>query len=196
MKTALIMGAFSLLVGFASPATSQTAVAHSVPAGARMPDFIGQIVGHNGKDPLVPLEERVPGHLTRALLLGYAGGEGRIIFQGAKSPVRFTDPRPGFYIRVASQALGLSGRIQLVALEPKDSTRELVSEKASPLGLSVHGAVKTIAIGFSKIGTDFFFLKPAVDLPPGEYAWLSAERTSDSMFGIDQPSFAGQPSEP
>jgi len=150
---------------------------------AGMPEYSNQFVARTANG-IIPLERQTAS--TGTLINGFSTFKITFWVPGAVSPVHLASGHDTiFYVRVDSQATDPQTVYHLYLLTSAKGRRSGVAGTMNELtGLSPKGATPTPPYIATKKGTNFFEMRPASDLPPGEYGWSRVGDSQVYLFSV------------
>lgn len=121
-------------------------------------------------------------------------GKASVVIQHEHSNLVVTEPRPGFYVRLAQQE-----RFGIVSLTPKKNVRVVENISIVPVAKQMFEDRKQMDTFQQQLGDGLFKIWPEKPLSPGEYALV--EFSDDNVNGTDEVNlmvwdFACKPAQP
>jgi len=135
---------------------------------------------------LQPLERQKPNSSTKVKALGLGGATGKIVFEGARSPIRYkAGEEIQFVVRGLSSEVEPDSQVGLRVLVVSKNERGIVSMKVTLGGAKSMQGEAARRLTFSKYGERSTRFSPAQPLEPGEYVINIKGGSTDFLFGID-----------
>jgi hypothetical protein len=134
------------------------------------------------------LERQTPKVQLKSKALGLGGVKSVLEIKGDKSPIRFKEGQQlEFVVLVSSQQTDPQGILQLFSLDSLNGKRQLILGKEGLTSAGPKSVVNDKAVPFNatKYGTSSFKMRPAQNLPPGEYVLGTKDTTDGFCFAVD-----------
>jgi hypothetical protein len=136
---------------------------------------------------LQPLERQKLNVSGKLKAFGLGGATSKVIFEGAKSPIRFkADQKIQFVVRGLSAGIEPDSQVNLDVLTSSKNERGIVTMKVGLLSGAKTTMGQTLRpLTFSKYGEQSTKFSPEQPLEPGEYVITTKGGSTGFLFGID-----------